>query len=141
MPESEHTFALRVIGHVESSLTVLEHAPRQPDEGAPAAVLMLDPAVAAGLAGLAVGQPIILVTWLHRADRTRLQVHPRGDLTRPSAGVFGTRSAERPNPIGLHRVVITSIEGHRVGVSALEALHGTPIIDLKPLLSEDVSLR
>ena len=138
---SESTFALRIIGLVESALTVIGEAPRQPDEGAPPATLVLEPAVVAGLAGLAVGDPIIVMTWLHLADRTQLQVHPRGDLTRPSAGVFSTRSAHRPNPVGLHRVVITSIAGHRIGVSGLEALHGTPIIDLKPVLNEDIELR
>jgi len=141
MSESENTFALRIIGRVESSLTAIEPAPRQPDEGAPPAVLVFEPAVAAGLAGLAVGDTIIVITWLHLADRTTLRIHPRGDRTRPSTGVFNSRSPARPNPIGLHRTLVTSIAGQRIGVSALEALHGTPIIDLKPLLSEDMTLR
>lgn len=134
-------FGLKPIGRVESSLAALDQAPRQPDEGAPSATLIFEPAVAAGLDGLSVGDAIIVITWLHLGDRTTLRVHPRGDRTRPSTGVFNTRSASRPNPLGLHRVVVTSIEGVRVGVAALEALHGTPIIDIKPVLSEEIALR
>jgi tRNA-Thr(GGU) m(6)t(6)A37 methyltransferase TsaA len=139
--KSDTSFELRVVGHVESSLTALEQAPRQPDEGAPPAILVFEPAEAAGLAGLAIGDAVIVITWLHLADRATLQVHPRGDLTRASTGVFNTRSADRPNPIGLHRAVVTSIAGRRVGVGALEALDGTPIIDVKPILSEEIALR
>jgi tRNA-Thr(GGU) m(6)t(6)A37 methyltransferase TsaA len=139
--ESDNTFELRTIGRVESSLVSLDQAPRQADESAPPAVLVFEPTVAPGLAGLAVGDGIIVITWLHLANRTALQVHPRGDLTRSSTGVFNTRSAARPNPIGLHRVVVTSIADYRIGVSALEALHGTPIIDVKAILSEDIALR
>src|SRR4249920_865961 len=95
-------FTVRLIGRIESSLTSTADAPRQGDEGAPEAYLILDPVVQAGLNGLAVGDEIIVLTWLHEADRSMLTVHPRGDLTRPEQGVFTTRSPSRPNPIGLH---------------------------------------
>lgn len=132
---------LRVIGRVESSLVRLDGAPRQPDEGAPPATLVLDADVAPGLQGLAAGDAIIVITWLHLGHRGTLHVHPRGDLTRPSTGVFNTRSPDRPNPIGLHRVVVRNVAGRRVTVDALEAVDGTPIIDIKPVLSEDVAER
>ena len=134
-------FAIKVIGRVESPLARLDGAPRQSDEGAPPAILVLELDVAAGLEGLAAGDSIIVITWLHLGDRDTLQVHPRGDRSRPSTGVFNTRSPDRPNPIGLHRVVVRSVAGHRVTVDALEALDGTPIIDIKPVLSEDVGSR
>ena len=128
------TFAIRPIGHVESSLTSMADAPRQGDEGAPNAYLILDSEVHAGLDGIAVGDEIIVLTWLHEADRRALTVHPRGDLTRPEQGVFSTRSPSRPNPIGLHRVRVLNLEGIRIQVSGLEAIDGTPIVDLKPVL-------
>jgi tRNA-Thr(GGU) m(6)t(6)A37 methyltransferase TsaA len=109
-------------------------APRQGDEGAPNAYLILDSEVHAGLDGIAVGDEIIVLTWLHEADRRALTVHPRGDLTRPEQGVFSTRSPSRPNPIGLHRVRVLNLEGIRIQVSGLEAIDGTPIVDLKPVL-------
>jgi tRNA-Thr(GGU) m(6)t(6)A37 methyltransferase TsaA len=127
-------FALRPIGRVESSLVSTADAPRQGDEGAPDAYLVLDPEVQAGLDGIAVGEEIIVLSWLHQADRTVLRVHPRGDLSRPEAGVFSTRAPSRPNPIGLHRVRVLGIDGARVHVSGLEAIDGTPVIDLKPVL-------
>ncbi|MGH3340436.1 MAG: tRNA (N6-threonylcarbamoyladenosine(37)-N6)-methyltransferase TrmO, partial [Propionibacteriaceae bacterium] len=104
------------------------------DEGAPDAYLILDSEVQAGLHGIAVGDEIIVLTWLHEADRSILNVHPRGDLSRPEQGVFSTRSSSRPNPIGLHRVRVLDIEGRRLHVSGLEAIDGTPIVDLKPVL-------
>jgi len=128
------TFAIRPIGHVESPLTSTVDAPRQGDEGAPPAYLILDSEVHAGLDGMAVGDEIIVLTWLHEADRRALTVHPRGDLTRPEQGVFSTRSPSRPNPIGLHRVRVLNLEGIRIQVSGLEAIDGTPIVDLKPVL-------
>jgi tRNA-Thr(GGU) m(6)t(6)A37 methyltransferase TsaA len=97
--------------------------------------------VLAGLGTLGVGQEVFLLTWLDRADRDVLRVHPRGDRSRPEEGVFNTRSPDRPNPIGLHRVKITAIEGHRIRVGALEALDGTPILDLKPILSGEIDKR
>jgi tRNA-Thr(GGU) m(6)t(6)A37 methyltransferase TsaA len=109
-------------------------APRQGDEGAPDAYLILASEIHAGLDGIAVGDEIIVLTWLHEADRRVLTVHPRGDLTRPEQGVFSTRSPSRPNPIGLHRVRVLSLDGIRIQVSGLEAIDGTPIVDLKPVL-------
>jgi tRNA-Thr(GGU) m(6)t(6)A37 methyltransferase TsaA len=127
-------FTLRPIGRVDSPLISTADAPRQGDEGAPDAYLILDADVQAGLDGLAAGDEIIVLSWLHEADRSALKVHPRGDLSRPEQGVFNTRSAGRPNPIGLHRVRVLGIDGRRVHVSGLEAIHGTPIVDLKPVL-------
>jgi tRNA-Thr(GGU) m(6)t(6)A37 methyltransferase TsaA len=128
------TFAIRPIGHVESPLTSTADAPRQGDEGAPDAYLILASEVHAGLDGIAVGDEMIVLTWLHEADRRALTVHPRGDLARPEQGVFSTRGPSRPNPIGLHRVRVLSLDGTRMQVSGLEAIDGTPIVDLKPVL-------
>jgi len=127
-------FVLRPIGRVESSLVSTADAPRQGDEGAPDAYLVLDPEIQAGLDGITVGDELIVLSWLHAADRAVLRVHPRGDISRPEAGVFSTRASSRPNPIGLHRVRVLGIEGLRVHVSGLEAIDGTPVIDLKPVL-------
>jgi tRNA-Thr(GGU) m(6)t(6)A37 methyltransferase TsaA len=115
-------FEVKAIGRVESSLTALDAAPRQADEGAPAAWLVFEPQVLEGLRGLRPGDEVILITWLDRARRDLLTVHPRGDISRPQQGVFSTRSPHRPNPIGLHRVRITAVEGKRVQVRHLEAL-------------------
>lgn len=133
--------ALEPIGHVESPLVDLASAPRQPDEDAPAAWLVFDARVREALRGLRAGDAVVLLTWLDRADRDVLTVHPRGDVTRPETGVFATRSPDRPNPIGLHAVEIDEIDGLRVRVSRLEALDGTPILDLKPVLSTEVAKR
>ncbi|GAB2601809.1 tRNA (N6-threonylcarbamoyladenosine(37)-N6)-methyltransferase TrmO [Kribbella endophytica] len=127
---------LRPIGRVESPLTDPADAPRQGDEGAPDAWIALDPAYTEAARDLKVGEEILLITWLDRADRNALQVHPRGDLTRPPTGVFSTRSPDRPNPIGLHRVTILAIEPLRLQVSNLEALDGTPLLDIKPVLGD-----
>jgi tRNA-Thr(GGU) m(6)t(6)A37 methyltransferase TsaA len=134
-------FEVEQIGAVSSPLTDLEAAPKQGDEGAPDAWLELDHDVAAGLDGIAPGDELIVLTWLHRADRSVLTVHPRGDTSRPPQGVFGTRSPHRPNPIGLHRVEVLAIDGTRLQVRNLEAVDGTPIVDVKPALSEDVGER
>ncbi len=125
---------VRPIGRVESQLIMVADAPRQGDEGAPEAYLILDSSVEAALDGIAVGNEIIVLTWLHQADRSTLTVHPRDDQSRPEQGVFSTRSASRPNPIGLHRVRVLSIDGLRLQVSGLEAIDGTPIADVKPVL-------
>jgi tRNA-Thr(GGU) m(6)t(6)A37 methyltransferase TsaA len=135
------SFEVKAIGRIESSLTELESAPRQADEGAPEAWLVFEPEVREGLRSLRSGDEVILLTWLDRARRDVLSVHPRGDPSRAEEGVFSTRSPHRPNPIGLHRVEITAIDGIRVRVRGLEAVDGTPIIDLKPILSEDISQR
>lgn len=122
------------IGHVESVVLDRESAPKQGFEGAPDAWLVLEPEVLAGARDLAVDAELYVLTWLDRADRDTLAVHPRGDLANPLTGVFSTRSPDRPNPVGLHRVRVLAIEGNRVRVSDLEALDGTPIIDIKPVL-------
>jgi tRNA-Thr(GGU) m(6)t(6)A37 methyltransferase TsaA len=127
-------FFLRPIGHVESPLVDRAAAPNQADEGAPGAWLVFDPGVGEALRDVQVGSDILLLTWLDRARRDVLSVHPRGDLTRPLTGVFSTRSPDRPNPIGLHRVTIVDVSGNRVRVQNLEALNGTPILDVKPVL-------
>ena len=130
-------FAVRPVGHVESALADPGDAPRQGDEGAPDAVLVFDDAVADALRDLAPGTDVLVLTWLHLADRNTLVVHPRGDRSRPQEGVFTTRSPGRPNPIGLHRVRIRSVDGLRITVAGLEAVHGTPIIDVKPVLGDE----
>jgi tRNA-Thr(GGU) m(6)t(6)A37 methyltransferase TsaA len=130
----ENRIELTPIGRVESPLTDRESAPRQGHEGAPAAWLVFDPAVLEGLEGIRPGDRILVLTWLDRASRDVLQVHPRDDLTRPEQGVFTTRSSDRPNPIGLHEVEVVSIDGLRVRVRPLEALDGTPVLDVKPVL-------
>ena len=132
---------VRVIGRVESPLTDPGSAPRQADEGAPAAWLVFDVAVLPGLADLRPGDEVLVLTWLDRARRDVLSVHPRGDEARPPQGVFSTRSPHRPNPIGLHRVEITAIDGSRLKVRSLEAFDGTPIIDLKPVLADAIHER
>lgn len=134
-------FQVEVIGRVESPLAERASAPRQADEGAPAAWLVFEPGVLAALRSLQVGDEVLVLTWLHRARRDVLSVHPRGDPSRPVEGVFSTRSPDRPNPIGLHRVEITGIEGPRVRVRHLEAIDGTPILDVKPVLARDVRRR
>lgn len=125
---------LRPIGRVESPLSDLAAAPRQGDEGAPDAWLVFEAAVAEATSDLRAGDEVLVFTWLDRADRGVLAVHPRGDRTRPMTGVFSTRSPDRPNPIGLHRVEILAVDGLRVRVRNLEALDGTPIVDVKPVL-------
>ena len=125
---------LTPIGRVESSLTDPAAAPKQGFEGAPDAWLAFDDSVADALADVAPGDRLIVLTWLDRARRDVLVVHPRGDPDRPEQGVFSTRSPDRPNPIGLHRVTIVEIDRLRIRVSDMEALDGTPIIDVKPVL-------
>jgi tRNA-Thr(GGU) m(6)t(6)A37 methyltransferase TsaA len=128
------SYDVRPIGWVDSPLVDPADAPRQGDEGAPDAWLVLDPALAAAAADLAVGTDVIVLTWLDRADRDVLRVHPRSDPAAPLQGVFSTRSPDRPNPIGLHTVRILAIDGARLRVGNLEALDGTPVLDLKPVL-------
>jgi tRNA-Thr(GGU) m(6)t(6)A37 methyltransferase TsaA len=132
---------LRPVGTVESPLTDRASAPKQGDEGAPEAWIVFEPAVLPALDGIAPGDEILVLTWFHLARRDVLQVHPRDDTSRPEQGVFGTRSPDRPNPIGLHRVEVVSIDGERVRVRNLEAVDGTPVVDVKPVLSSDVGER
>jgi len=122
------------IATVESPLTDRAAAPKQGDEGAPEATLVFEVGFAEALDGIEPGDALVLLTWLDRASRDVLRVHPRDDMTRPEQGVFSTRSADRPNPIGLHRVTVLSIDGPRMRVSGLEALDGTPVVDVKPAL-------
>ncbi|MBQ0893785.1 tRNA (N6-threonylcarbamoyladenosine(37)-N6)-methyltransferase TrmO [Micromonospora sp. U56] len=129
------TYELRPVGRVESPLTDADLAPKQGDEGAPEAWLVFSPAVGAGLRDLRPGAEVLVLTWLDRARRDVLTVHPRGDRSRPETGVFSTRSPHRPNPIGLHRVRVLAVDGLRVRVADLEALDGTPVLDVKPVLA------
>jgi tRNA-Thr(GGU) m(6)t(6)A37 methyltransferase TsaA len=131
---SADDLGLAPIGRVESTLVDAADAPKQGFEGGPDAWLVLDPGVVDGLDGLEPGARVIVLTWLDRADRTVLRVHPRDDRSNPMRGVFTTRSTDRPNPIGLHEVEVLAVEGNRVRVSDLEALDGTPVLDLKPVL-------
>ncbi len=131
----------RPIGRVESPLRDLAAAPKQGDEGAPDAWLAIDAEFAAALEGIEPGAGLLVLTWLDRGDREVLAVHPRGDASRPLIGVFATRSPDRPNPIGLHRVTVIEAEGCRLRVSGLEALDTTPILDLKPVLDADPDAR
>ena len=125
---------LHAIGIVESPLTDRAAAPKQGDEGAPEAWLVFDEAYGDGLDGLAAGDELLVLTWLDRSARDVLRVRPRDDPANPLTGVFATRSPDRPNPIGLHRVTVLEIDGLRLRVRDLEALDGTPVVDLKPLL-------
>ncbi len=131
---SESDFRVTPIGRVESPLAAVADAPKQGHEGAPDAWLVFDPAVADGLADIRPGDRLVVLTWLHRARRDVQRVHPRDDVTRPERGVFSTRSADRPNPIGLHPVEVVAVEGLRVLVHSLEAVDGTPVIDVKPVI-------
>jgi tRNA-Thr(GGU) m(6)t(6)A37 methyltransferase TsaA len=131
---TDATYDLRPIGVVESPLVDPDAAPRQGDEGAPDAWLVFDAGVRPALADLAVGAEIIVLTWLHRANRATLAVHPRDDRNRPVCGVFATRSQDRPNPIGLHTVRVLAIDDLRIRVRHLEAIDGTPVLDVKPTL-------
>lgn len=124
---------LRPIGRVESSLTEPADAPKQGDESSPDAWLAFNDEVAEGLRDLEPGSEIIVITWLHRASRDVLVLHPQGDPANPQRGVFSTRSPARPNPIGLHRVEIIAVDGTRLQVKNLEAIDGTPILDVKPV--------
>jgi tRNA-Thr(GGU) m(6)t(6)A37 methyltransferase TsaA len=127
-------FTLVPIGIIRSPLIQLNEAPMQGSEGAPDAWIEIVPEVAAVLDGLVVGQDIIVITWLHQADRTVLKVHPRDDQTLPLTGVFATRSPDRPNPLGLHPVTILEIAESKLKVGPLEAIDGTPIVDIKPVI-------
>lgn len=132
---------LRVVGRVESPLTDPASAPKQGDEGAPDAWLIFESRFLAALDGIRTGDEVLVLTWLDRADRDVLRVHPRGDPARPEQGVFSTRSPHRPNPIGLHRARVIAVDGARVQVSGLEALDGTPVVDVKPVLNRDLDER
>jgi tRNA-Thr(GGU) m(6)t(6)A37 methyltransferase TsaA len=131
---TEPTYRLHPVGVVASPLTDRDQAPRQGDEGAPPARVVWRPEVGPGAADLQVGERVLVLTWLHQGRRDVLAVHPRGDPDRPRQGVFSTRSADRPNPIGLHAVTIVGVEDDAIAVSGLEAIDGTPVLDVKPVL-------
>ena len=134
--EAKNTFNVRSIGIIHSDLLNRGEAPKQGYEGAPDAWVEVYAECAEGLEGIAAGNEIILVTWFHKAYRNLLKVHPRGDRSRPMTGVFSTRSGDRPNPIALHRVTVLQIEGNKIRVGPLEAVNGTPVIDIKPVLPQ-----
>jgi tRNA-Thr(GGU) m(6)t(6)A37 methyltransferase TsaA len=134
MPENE--YVLYPLGFLQSPLKQPGEAPKQGSEGAPDAWLEVNATVAEGLEAIAVGDEIIVITWLHKAQRDILKVHPRGDETMPLAGVFATRSPDRPNPLGLHRVTVLKIAGRRLKVGPIEAIDGTPVVDIKPVLPQ-----
>ena len=130
----ENEFLLRAIGRVRSPLRTPAQAPLQGSEGAPESTLELAAEFAPAATDLHPGQELLVLTWLHLADRETLRVHPRGDPRNPETGVFSTRSPDRPNPIGMHRVQVIAVDGLNVRVSELEAIDGTPVLDIKPVL-------
>jgi tRNA-Thr(GGU) m(6)t(6)A37 methyltransferase TsaA len=132
----ETSYTIKPIGVIRSNLASRQAAPLQGREGAPDAWIEVRAAVAEGLEGIASGDEIILITWLHQAQRDRLKVHPRRDPNRPLTGVFATRSPHRPNPLGLHRVLVLEVAGNRIKVGPLEAIDGTPVVDIKPVLHQ-----
>jgi tRNA-Thr(GGU) m(6)t(6)A37 methyltransferase TsaA len=127
-------YSLRPVGKIRSTLRERDAAPRQGSEGAPDAWLEIDPVFAPGLRGIAAGDEVIVITWLHRADRDVLETHPRNDPETALTGVFATRSPDRPNPLGLHRVAVREISGNRLRVGPIEAIDGTPVVDVKAVL-------
>jgi tRNA-Thr(GGU) m(6)t(6)A37 methyltransferase TsaA len=131
------SYELRPVGWVRSSLTDRRVAPMQGDEGAPPARIAFRPELAEAMADLREGAEVLVLTWLHEGDRSVLSVHPRDDPSRPRTGVFATRSQDRPNPIGLHAVTIVGVEGTSIDVNHLEAIDGTPVLDVKPILGRE----
>ena len=134
MPKTE--YSLYPVGFIHSPLKNLKEAPKQGNEGAPDAWIEVNPALAEGLDSIAVGDKIIVITWFHQAQRDILKVHPRDDKTIPLTGVFATRSSDRPNPLGLHEVAVLEIDGNRLKVGPIEAIDGTPVVDIKPVLPQ-----
>lgn len=133
---SDGTYRLRPVGRVESPLTDRAAAPKQGDEGAPPARVVFLPEFREAAGDLREGDEVLVLTWLHLGSRDVLSVHPRDDANRPREGVFSTRSPDRPNPIGLHAVTIENVEGGAITVRNLEAIDGTPVLDVKPVLGE-----
>jgi len=126
--------SFRAVGIIHSELKSRKNAPRQGAEGAPEAWLEVHDFAAPALEGLVIGDEIIVLTWLHQSRREVLKVHPRGNKQNPLTGVFSTRSPDRPNPIGLHRVSVRQIDGNRLRIGPIEAIDGTPVVDIKPVL-------
>lgn len=135
-PLQSELYSLHPIGQIRSSLRSLDEAPRQGSEGAPDAWLDVESPFARALSGVVAGDELIVITWLHRADRDVLEVHPRDDPENPLTGVFATRSSHRPNPLGLHRVTVREISGTRLRIGPIEAIDGTPVVDLKVAIDE-----
>jgi tRNA-Thr(GGU) m(6)t(6)A37 methyltransferase TsaA len=125
---------LRPVGRIRSELLSRDDAPKQGREGAPDAWLEIEPWAAAALDGIDAGDELVVLTWFHQADRDTFKVHPRSDPRNPRTGVFATRSPDRPNPIGLHPVTVPAIDGLRLRVGPIEAIDGTPVVDLKPVI-------
>jgi tRNA-Thr(GGU) m(6)t(6)A37 methyltransferase TsaA len=134
LPDDYRMIELRQIGTVVSPLTDPAFAPKQGHEGAPEARLVFEPDMLAALDGIVPGDRIVVLTWLDRGDRDVLRVHPRDDPANPVKGVFATRSEDRPNPIGLHEVEVLAVDGATLSVRPLEAVDGTPIVDVKPVI-------
>ena len=133
---SNQRYELQPVGWVESQLIDRSAAPKQGDEGAPIARIVFEPTYREAARDLQPGDEVLVLTWLHLSDRPTLTVHPRGDRSRPITGVFSTRSPDRPNPIGLHAVTIESVADGAIAVRNLEAVHGTPVLDIKPVLAD-----
>jgi tRNA-Thr(GGU) m(6)t(6)A37 methyltransferase TsaA len=133
-PAPRATAQLHPIGVIRSSIKTRREAPKQGSEGAPDAWLELNASVAEALRGMAAGDELIVLTWLHQANRKTLKVHPRSDPNRPLTGVFATRSPDRPNPIGLHQVTVREIAGTRLRIGPIEVIDATPVLDIKPIL-------
>jgi tRNA-Thr(GGU) m(6)t(6)A37 methyltransferase TsaA len=127
-------YCLQPIGFIQSTITTRQEAPKQGYEGAPDAWIIIDEKALPAMEGLTTGDDIILITWFHKSKRDVLQIHPRGDINNPITGVFATRSPDRPNPLGLHRVKVLEIKDNKLKVGPLEALDGTPVVDIKPVL-------
>ena len=136
MTHAREAYSIHPIGWLRSTLERLDQAPRQGAEGAPDAWLEIDPSFARALLGVSEGDHVVVITWLDRADRRVLEVHPRGDPNVPLAGVFATRSPHRPNPLGLHRVEVRQVSGNRLRVGPIEAIDGTPVVDIKAVLDD-----
>lgn len=139
MPSSP-SYPIWPIGFIRSALKSRSEAPRQGGEGAPDAWLEINPEFVEGLRNIEVGDEVIVIAWLHAAKRDVLSVHPRNDYSAPLAGVFSTRSPDRPNPLGLHRVTVREIAGHRLKIGPIEAIDGTPVADLKPVLEDSADM-
>jgi len=133
--KQNESFSLRPIGVIRSTIKKRSEEPRQGSEGAPDAWLHLEPSMSKGLRGIDVGSKVFVITWLHRGRRDVLRVRPRSDRRRAMAGVFATRSPDRPNPLGLHAVTVREIVGNRLKIEPMEAIDGTPVVDIKPVLS------
>ena len=137
MDAADERFVLRTVGYVRSTLRSMDDAPRQGEEGAPDAWLEVKPEFHRALHGVAAGDELFVISWLHQADRDVLEVHPRNDPRTPLTGVFATRSPHRPNPLGLHRVTVREVSDTRLRIGPIEAVDGTPVVDVKVLLASE----